>query len=277
MVYILFHTLKMSYKLSSPTIIVHSLCFFTVLLLSLLLIAYNLFHTAQNNRFSLKDFLKPSTLLSILKYRDNPGLSCCAPDQASLPPWLTDQNYQLIAPLANSQNFLLAKSQNNLWSITIATSNTQTLHPLVSNMYFPGTKLVTSYTSVNQQFMYPDCADSACYIYIYDLPTGAQTKIPAFMGADKLPRTHIRDVFFDESRGLISYGVSEDPLSPRVIINTREELIQTINETPSAARHLSFKFYLPVTGLLVYTDPVNQMTYFYRAEGIGLYRSRCPT
>jgi hypothetical protein len=254
----------------------HALCFVAVLLFSLFLIAYNLFHTSQNNRFSLSAFLKPQTLWSILSYRDHPGFTCNLPSPGSVPAWITGAGYQLIAPLADPSKLLLSQSQNGLWSIVIADNDTKTLQTLVSGIDFPGSTLVTAYAPIERQFMYPDCTNHLCYIYTYDLATGSKNKVPALISADKLPTPHIRNVFFDEKRGLVSYGVSQNPLSARVVINTREELIQTITENLSPSRRLSFKGYLPQTGFLVYTDPVNQMTDFYRAGSIGLYRTRCP-
>jgi hypothetical protein len=263
-------------KPSSVTIIVHSAGFLLVFLFSLGLMAYNLFHTSANQRFSPKAFLKPATLISILRYRYNPHLSCQSPGPDQLPPWLKDRSYQLIAPVANSADLILAKEQNQLWTIVTADGQTQTLKTLITGIYFSGSHLVKSYAPVKREFVYPDCTNQACYLYTYKLDTQESSKKPAFAGVDKIPRPYIRDVFFDEARGLVSYGGSQDPNSERVVVNNREELIQTINETPSANRHLHFQYYLPGPGLLVYTDPVNHLTDFYLADGIGLFRASCP-
>lgn len=262
-------------KLSS-SIIIHALGFTLVILFSLSLVFYNLFHNVDNQRLSLRKLLSPQTWYQILTYRYQSGVTCQKPVLPALPSWLEPGQYQTLAAIANTNDLIVAKSQSEFWTIYRTNSLNQELLPLAENIYFPSPSLSLSYAPVSTVFAYPDCTNDRCFIYLQDLYTGVKSQFPAFNGPSKLPATHIRDVFFDETRKLMSYGASESPDSPRVVINTNQELVQVVNEIPAKNRHLEFKWYLPNPGLMVYFDPVNHQTYFYQIDKIGLFTHFCP-
>jgi len=264
----------MSSKIS-PTIIVHGLGFLVVLLGSVLLISYNLFHTSQNTRFSLKDLLNPKTIRAMLLYRNDTGVSCVMSNKIELPSWLDNSNYQIISGIKDSTNLILAQSTPPTWSIYIADNPNQTLSPIASNITYPGTQLSLSYAQIQSAIMYPDCSGGSCRVWIYNLDTGDKSSFPASAAANRLPLPNLYNFFFDETRQLVSYTTSPKAGTIRVVINPQQELIQRIQESPHPSRQLQFKGYLPGPGLLRYHDPTNDYDYFYAIDKIGLYRKKC--
>lgn len=264
----------MSSKIS-PTIIVHGLGFLVVLLGSALLISYNLFHTSQNNRFDLKTLLNPKTINSMIHYRHDPGVSCTLPPEANMPEWLDDSQFHVIAGIVDSSNLIVAQSTPPTWSIHIADSSGQTLTPIVTDIVYSDTQLSRSFANVSNLFMYPDCSSGGCHVWIYNLDTGGKSSFPASASADKLPLPHLYNFFFDENRRLVSYTPSPEPGTIRVVINSDQELIQRIQESPHPDRQLTFVSYLPDSGLLRYYDSANGYDYFYVIDDIGLYRKKC--
>ena len=264
-------------KLKNPKlIIVHFGLFTVVCLLLLWFFLFNLFHNADNRRFDFRSMFKPAVLAAMLSYRSDPGISCQLPPVTPLPSWLDATRFQVVAPLQTSPQLVVAERQDAFWSLYLADTKTETLAPLVTQISFPGDTLTRAYAPIQAWLFYPDCAEKHCYLWRLNLRTGDPHRFPAFIYPDRQPLPHIRDVFFDEARQLVSYGTALAAASDRVIITPQAELIQTINEKPASNRQLSFQGYLTDPGYLVYLDPVSQLTYFYGANHIALHRLKCP-
>jgi hypothetical protein len=263
----------MRQKITS-SIIVHLVCIVVVVIGSLLLISYNLFHTSENKRFSLGELLKPNTLLAMLTYRHNPSITCEPIVSPALPPNI-HLTTDIIASRSGKPELITAAKQDDTWEIGIFNLDTGENTPLITDIHFPQEQLVYAYAPIRDKIYYPNCLNNQCFIYEYHLKTQNLSKIPAFDAADKSPLSRISAVFFDEAQSLISYKTSWESSSPRVVINSSGELIHTINEQLRPEKQLLYKGYYPEPGYIRYGDPDRSVDYFYDINGIGLYRKKC--